>query len=34
MNIRKIEYILNYSKGQGLLRAADSNARAKRGMTQ
>ena len=25
INIRKIEHILNYSKGQGLLRAADSN---------
>lgn len=29
INIRKIEHILNYSKGQGLLIAADSNARSK-----
>ena len=29
INIRKREYILNYSKGQGLLIAADSNARSK-----
>ena len=29
INSRKIEHILNYSKGQGLLIAADSNARSK-----
>ena len=29
INIRKIEHILNYSKGQGLLIVADSNARSK-----
>jgi len=29
INIRKMEQILNYSKGQGLLIAADSNARSK-----
>ena len=29
INIRDIEHILNYSKGQGLLIAADSNARSK-----
>jgi len=29
INIRKIGHILNYSKGQGLLIAADSNARSK-----
>ena len=29
INIRKTEQILNYSKGQGLLIAADSNARSK-----
>jgi sialic acid synthase SpsE len=28
INIRKTEQILNYSKGQGLLIAADSNARS------
>jgi len=28
MNIRKVEHILNYSTGQGLLIAADSNARS------
>ena len=29
INIRKTEQILNYLKGQGLLIAADSNARSK-----
>jgi len=29
IDIRKIEHIFNYSKGQGLLIAADSNARSK-----
>jgi hypothetical protein len=29
INIRETEQILNYSKGQGLLIAADSNARSK-----
>ena len=34
INIRKTEQILNYSKGQGLLIAADSNTRGKSVMTQ
>jgi len=29
INIRKMDHILNYSKGQGLLISADSNARSK-----